>query len=234
MKRIKLLGLVLIAMLSLSGLVTAASQAAATLPSSLPNATFAEPITSTNKGGVTVFGTSIFDFESPSSSGTQEGFAQKLGLFIFVLRAVNNGNLGVKCTGLNKITAGEIEFIGTYHIRDYKTEEGTLKIAYILLLLPVHFSCATTLNVFSGCMAGTATPENTLTKTLTVSFNTTSNGKDNEIITVLSEENTANELCQFFLKEGSAATNLAAWLQKSEFTGFKQNGSEVTILLMPL
>jgi hypothetical protein len=234
MKRIKLLGVALIAMLSLSGLAAAASQAAATLPSALPNATFAEPITGTNSSGATIFGTSLFEIESPSSSGTQEWFSPKLGLFIFILKEVGNTTLGVKCTGLNKITAGEVEFLGTDHIRDYKTGGGALKIAYILLLLPVHFSCGSSLEMFSGCMAGAATPENTLTKTITVNFKGTANDKDNEIVTVLSEENTANELCQFLVKEGTTATKLATWTQDSTLTGFKRAGVEVTILLMPL
>ena len=124
--------------------------------------------------------------------------------------------------------------LGTYHLRDYKNSAGVLKIANIFLLLPVHFSCATTLVVVSGCVAGAATPENVLTKTLTVSLKATSNGKDNEVVTVLNEENTANELCQLLAKEGSAATKLSVQVQESTLTGFKQNGSEVTILLMPL
>jgi hypothetical protein len=146
---------------------------------------------------------------------------------------VKSVNLGVKCTGLNKTVEGEVEVLGTYHLRDYNIG-GILHIANIFLLLPVHFSCATTLAIVSGCVAGAATPENTLTKTIIVNLAATSNGKDNAIVTVLNEENTANELCQLLAKEGSAATKLSVQVQESKLTGFTQNKKEITILLMPL
>jgi hypothetical protein len=232
MKQLKLVGLALVAMLSLSSLIAAASQAAATLPSTLPNATFAEPIVSDNSSGKTTFGGGLLELESPSSFGDQEGFASKLGLFSVVFTEVKSVNLGVKCTGLNTTTEGEVEIFGTYHIRDYKTSTGTLKIATIFLLSPVHFSCASTLVVVAGCVAGATTPENTLTKTVTVALNKV--GSNNEIITVLNEENTATELCQLLAKEGSSATKLSLEAQKSELTCFTQSSSEVSILLMPL
>jgi hypothetical protein len=231
MKQVKLLGLALIAMLSLSGLVAAASQAAATLPSALPNSTFAEAITGTNSSGETTFAAGALKLSSPSSSGTQEGFSPKLGLFITTFLGFNN--MGIKCTGLNKTTTGEVEMLGTYHLRDYNIF-GVLHIADIFLLLPVHFTCSGTLLVVSGCVAGQATPENTLTKTITVSLKATSNGKDNEIITVLNEVNTVSELCQLLAKQGAASTELSVLVQESMLTGFKQNGVAITILLMPL
>jgi hypothetical protein len=231
MKRIKLLGLALIAMLSLSGLIAAASQAVATLPSALPEATFTKTIKSQNKSGKTTFGSGVLELASPSSSGTQEGFAPKLGLFIVVFKEVESVNLGVKCTGLTRLTAGEVEVLGTYHIRDYNIH-GVLHIANIFLLLPVHFTCLTTLVVVSGCVAGQATPESTLTKTITITL--TKVGNDNEIITVLNEEATANELCQLLAKEGTNETKLSIQTQTSELTGFEQNKEAITILLMPL
>jgi hypothetical protein len=202
------------------------------IPNILPEGAATEPIKSVNKSGRTTFGSGVLELESPSSSGTQEGFALKLGSFVVTFKEVVSINLGVKCTGLTRSTAGEVEVLGTYHIRDYKNSTGESKIASIFLLLPVHFTCLTTLVVVSGCVAGAATPESTLTKTIAVTLNKV--GTDDEIITVLNEENAANELCQLLAKEGSNATKLSVQKQVSELTGFEQGGKAVEVLLMPL
>jgi len=59
-------------------------------------------------------------------------------------------------------------------------------------------------------------------------------GSDNNIITVLNEENTANELCQLLAKEGTNATKLSAQTGTTTITGFKQSGAAVEVLVMPL
>jgi hypothetical protein len=224
MKRIKILGLAFMAMLALTGVVSAVSMAA-TLPSILPEGTSETPITATTSSGTSTFGNGILELSSSSSTGTQTGNAQKLGSFTTTFKKVESVLVGTKCTGLSNATEGEITFSGTFHIRDYKN--GTvLATADILLLAPVHFSCASILEVLSGCVAGPLTPEDVKTKTLTL--NLEKSGGDNKIITVLNEANTAEEACQLLAKEGSGATKLATLVTKQAITAFKK-GSETNI-----
>jgi hypothetical protein len=86
----------------------------------------------------------------------------------------------------------------------------------------------------SGCLAGAITPENTLTKTFIISAEANSSRRDDAIVTVLNEENTANELCQLLAKEGTGATKLAILIAQIELSGLEQDGSAITALVMSL
>jgi len=155
----------------------------------------------------------------------------KSGSFTATFEEIKSVLTGTKCTGLSDETGGDVTVKGTFHIRDYKS--GTeLKTASIFLLAPVHFSCGETLVVIAGCVAAALMPENTLTKTLTGTIAKT--GADNNIITVLNEENTANELCQLLAKEGANATKLAHLTVSPTINGFKQGGAAVEVLVMRL
>ena len=229
MKQIKLLGLAFMAIVAFTS-IAAAAASAATIPSVLPTATAEKPVTATTSNGTSTFGNGILTLTSPKATGSQTGNSAKLGSFTTTFKEVTD-ILSENCTGLSNGTAGEITVNGTFHIRDYKS--GTeLKTASIQLIAPVHFSCGTVSVVVSGCVAGALTPENTLTKTLSLTLAKT--GSDNNIITVLNEENTANELCQLLAKEGTNATKLSAQTGTTTITGFKQSGAAVEVLVMPL
>jgi hypothetical protein len=228
--------LALLATLALTGIITATASGEA-LPNILPNASAAEVLK--HKGGgssESKFGNGIVELSSPRSEGEGEGNTPKSGLFVNHLDEVESALSGTKCTGLHDTAEGTITVLGTYHIRDYKAG-SSLRTAAILILLPIHFTCGTTLPVLivgSGCVAGKVTPESALTKTLTVTFDAGSNGKDNEIITVLNEANTAEEACQLLSKEGAGSTKLSFYTSVLNLGGFEQNSKAVEVLVMPL
>jgi len=127
--------------------------------------------------------------------------------------------------------SGSLLWLGTYHIRDYNAGP-TLRVALIILLLPVHFECSTLNFVVSDCVAGRLTPENTLTKTLT--FTVKKKGEDNEIITVLNEEDTGTELCQLKFQLNGGATKLFSEETTEETMSITQNGVPTELLVMRL
>jgi hypothetical protein len=223
MKHFKILGLAFIAMLSLTGILAATANAAATLPSLLPKATGEEHVLSSFTSKKSTFAGGFELIKSEKDEGTILGNSLKLGSFDLLFLETTNA-LGTSCTGLNDTISGSVLVLGTYHIRDYNLN-GTLRTAAIFLLLPVHFECGALVNAFvSGCVAGALTPENTKTKTLTATL--TKNGEDNAIITVLNEENTGTELCQLLSKNLSAATKLSSEETTETISNFQ--GTPVT------
>jgi hypothetical protein len=224
-----------IATLTLTAITTATAQAAATLPNLLPTAGpgTTEIISATTSSGKSTFGNGILEISSSTSKGTATMNALKLGSFDALLENTKSV-LGPVCTGLSDTTKGSILILGTFHLRDYK--EGTnLRIADIILLLPVHFECeGGILVVVLGCLAGALTPENVLTKTLTNSYVKNGTRNDNVIITVLNETNTAEEACQLLASENSGTFKLSNFVSTQIVSGMKQNGAEITVLLMPL
>jgi len=201
------------------------------LPNVLPEGTAEKPVTATTKNGTSTFGNGILELTSPKALGSQSGNSAKLGRFTTTFEGVENRLTSIKCTGLSNATEGQVTVNGTFHIRDYNNSAGELKTASIQLLAPVHFECGSILVVVSGCVAGALTPENLLTKTLTLTIAKT--GSDNTIITVLNEEDTTKELCQLLAKEGTGATKLSAQTQTVEIELFKQSGA-IEVLVMPL
>jgi len=231
MKHLKLLGLAFIAMLSLTGIL-AATTTAATLPSILPLAGPGEEhILIGFLSKVSTFNGGVEAIESKKDEGTLEGTSLKLGLIDLLFLETEATLLKAKCTGLSDTVSGSVLVLGTYHIRDYNAGP-TLRVALIVLLLPVHFECSTLSAVVSGCVAGQLTPENTLTKTLTVTLKKKS--EDNEIITVLNEENTGTELCQLKSQLNGAATKLSSEETTEETMSVTQNGAAIELLVMRL
>jgi hypothetical protein len=236
MKQVKLASLTFMATLALTG-IAAATASAEEKPNILPEATAKAPITGTILStGATTFGNGILDIEAAKDEGTFEMNNPKLGLFDLLFLEFESVTAGTKCTGLHDTDEGSVLLLGTFHVRDYK-EATNLRTALIYLLLPVHFTCGVAvpvLIVLSGCVAGALTPENVLTKVLSVLLKEGSNGKDNAIITVLNEANTKEEACQLLAKEGSGATKLAKLVTHEELLGFLQNSKPIEVLVMPL
>jgi hypothetical protein len=235
MKQLKVLGVAFIAILALTSIAATLAQAAATLPSLLPEATPASNITAVSKSGVSTFGhAGILELESTSSAGTLTGNSLKLGSFQIAFKETTNIATGLPCTGLSSLDGTGVVLVqGTYHIRDFK-ENSTLLVAATFLLLPVHFTCAGKLFIVLGCVAGAVTPESVLTKFLVINLAKNGTLSDNLIITVLNEANTAEEACQLSFGEGTNTEKLGFEVTKQEISKFEQGGKEITVLVMPL
>jgi hypothetical protein len=232
MKRIKFLGIAVVALLSLA-VSFAASASAATIPNVLPGGTAAAPVTATAESGKTEFGNGLIKVTSTTSTGTQSGNSTKSGAFTNKFKGVKD-SLGEACKGEKDTEAETVTVSGTFHIADYKEGGVTLRVATAFSLNEVNFTCGSIAVKTVGCVAGKLTPENTLTKTLTVTLARNGSLNDNQIVTILNQPNEANELCQLLAKTGSGALELSSQIQTSTVTGFKQSGAAVEVLVMPL
>jgi hypothetical protein len=231
MKRIKLVGIAIVAVLSLAASL-AASASAATVPNVLPAGTAAEPVTATTSSGESEFGNGFIKLTSKKSTGTQSDNSTKLGSFTNKFKETKD-TLGSACKGSKDTEAETVTVSGTFHIRDYK--EGTsLRTATIFLLHEAKFSCGSLEVTTVGCVAGALTPENTKTKTLSVTVARNGTLNDQKIVTILNESNTENETCQLLSKMGAGALELSSQVQTSTVTEFKKNGAAVEVEVMPL
>jgi hypothetical protein len=230
MKRSKLLGLAFMVMLVITAITATTALAAATLPSLLPEATAGSPVTAVSESKESVFGSpGITAVTSASSLGETSQTSLKLGTFHTSFLAFKNALLGT-CTGTGD-ASGVVLVLGEFHFRD-NSLSSPLTVVVFLLKPSVQFVCGTTAVTLTGCMAGGVTPTNTLTKALEEVL-ATANG-DNDVVTVLNEENTAQEACQLLSKVGAGATELAALQSTQLVSGFKHNGAAVEVLVMPL
>jgi hypothetical protein len=92
-----------IAILALASITASLAQAAATLPSLLPEATAASPVTAVSKSGASTWGSSVLELESLKSTGTLTGNSLKLGSFQVALAENTNVVTGLPCTGLSSL-----------------------------------------------------------------------------------------------------------------------------------
>jgi hypothetical protein len=199
-------------------------------PSVLPEATEAENIVATSKAGTSTFGSGLLEVTSSASKGTVTFNSLRIGSFTTKFESVGS-MLGPKCLGLSDTTPNAVTVSGLVYIRDFKAS-GTLSTAAVFLLTPVHFSCESILVVVSGCVAGTVTPENTLTKTVTINLEKT--GGDNKVITVLNIMNSEEEACQLLSQEGTGTTKLTSLVTKQTISEIKKGsgsaGLEVLVM----
>jgi hypothetical protein len=232
MKQIKLLSLAVMAVFALTGLM-AASASAEQLPNVLPTAGTgaAKEVKANTSSKTAEFGNGLLKITSPKSSGTQTGNATKLGFYKTTFVEAKD-TLGRKCTTGTE-TAGTIISEGTFHTRDYK-KGAELATASVLLVKEQTFKCGELEIKVKGCVAGQLTPENTLTKTLTLHLEHEGSKNDEKIITVLNEANTANELCELLSSSDGKAFELSSQQQEVAITEFKQNGAAVEELVMKL
>jgi hypothetical protein len=87
--------------------------------------------------------------------------------------------------------------------------------------------------IVEGCVAGgITTPINALSKTLTVTLTAISG--DNEIITVLNQENTAEENCELKGSTNEGEFKLSYYEATGVSLGFKKLSTQEEILVMPL
>jgi hypothetical protein len=136
MRRFKLLGLALMAVLIAA--VAVVGTASAALPKILPESGVARNWTGSNTGNVEVLGSGIAVIctEAPAI-GTQEA-NKPLGSFHIELKNCTSEKGAVKCTGLGD-SAGVILVLGMWH--SVFDNLSSLSAAMLFLLEKVHFNC---------------------------------------------------------------------------------------------
>jgi len=154
MRQLKLLGIALIAILSLSIAATTA-QAEITLKLLPEGAKFS--FKSNTKTKLKTLGGK--EIECASTSGTGESTSAALGFADFLFLECKEPKLGVKCTGLNDTTTGSILLHAEYHLRHLLEHPKDVD----LVILPIgdgttgstaaHFSCFGVLFTVTGCVA---------------------------------------------------------------------------------
>jgi hypothetical protein len=231
-KLLKSIGIAVTALLMLTAAL-AATAMATTVPNILPQGTAAEPVTATTSTGETEFGNGFIKIISKSSTGTESGNATKSGAFTNKYKGVKD-TLGSGCKGTKDTEAETVTLSGTFHVRAYK--EGTsLRAATIFSLNEYTFDCGSIETKMTGCVAGALLPENTKTRTLTITLARNGSVNDNKIVTVLNEGNTENEKCQLLAKMGSGgAFELSSLVATLSVTEFKRNGAATEVEVMPL
>jgi len=228
LKRLKLLGLALLAITAFAS-IAAATASAEELPNILPCGTEKAPVTGVSEGGKSTFGSGAEVLTAESTLGTQSQTSCKLGTFHTSFLTVKLGT--TVCTGLGD-AVGVVLVLGAFHIRDANVG-GKLVVVSAFLLEDVHFTCGLVLFLVGGCVAGTILPLSTLTKELTIGLNVV--GSDNEVVTILKEvEGSGEEACQLLaqINEGASALSSQTTLQK--ITKTEQSGAAVEELVMPL
>jgi hypothetical protein len=234
MRQIKLIGLALMAMFSLTSILSTVASA-----EELPNILPAErPLTSKSSSGVSEFGNGLQTLKSPSSVGLLTLQTTRLGTFDILFEKVETVVGAAPCTGL--ITGekeGSVLALGTFHIVDFdefdKSGKLTLLTGVTTLLIPVHFECTgIALFVVQGCVVGALTPENTLAKTLTLTLARNSKLNDNLIITILNDKN-LGEACQLLSSQAGGAFKLSTEVTTQTLKEFKNAaGTEIEVLVM--
>jgi len=229
MRRSKLLGLVFMTMLALTS-IGAATAAAESLPNILPLGEKEHPLESQSKSGKSTFGSGLEEIVSEKSKDNESGTSEKLGTFHVTFEEVKSVALG-QCQGVGDV-AGIVLVLGQFHVRDAK-ENGNLIVVILFLLENVLFTCGAgkVPITVEGCVAGQVTPT-TLTNTLTVTL--ALNGKDNLIVTVLNEANTAEEACQLLASVNGGATVLSSQKQTATLENFTKEAKAVQVLVMEL
>jgi len=221
MTRIKLVGLAVLAVLAVAALTATASSAQ--LPNYLPVATAAEPTEFTATSGKTEFISSGLTLTSEKSKGTGVVNSEMDGTFDFLFEKVLF--LGILCTGLEDKESGSVLALGNTNLR-YALNSKKEKIVVVAFLLkPVHFSCAGTLAVVTGCVAGEVTPVKKATKELVIKLETKE--KDNTIVKIFNLAGTAEEPCELKSSTNEGTVGLAAQKQEAKVTGFKNKKGAV-------
>jgi hypothetical protein len=200
-------------------------------PGLLPEPAEKTPVSFVGKVGKTTFetkgGTKV-----ECSKGEETGSATQLKLGTAeILYSECKSLLGVKCTGLEAKTAGSILVKGTFHLwyGFLSKEEEVLHTTITFLPNETHFSCAGTLIVLRGCVAGLLKPINEETKVLTAEFTQTKGVND---ITKVLNEKLEKIPCNLETSLSGGAFEQAGAQLTEELSAFKQGGKEVSVEVM--
>lgn len=190
MKRLKLLGTVLVAIFALS-VLTVASATAAEKTKVLPEPTTSAPITGTASGGEAFLeqanGSTV---KCKKGAGSGEATSANLGTFTYLFTECTS-SLSTKCATVGDPT-GLIGISGTVHYW-LALLSKSLVAALVFLLNTITFVCKSsttsfTVEVLPGCQAALASPTEKLVKTTEDIFKET--GGHADITLVLPQETT--------------------------------------------
>jgi hypothetical protein len=233
MRQLKILSMAFMAVLALTGVISAVASAE-TLPSVLPEGSEKAPLIGTSSTGKSEFGSGALSLSSPKGKGKFEATAGNKGTFNELYEEVR-GPLGESCNS-GKLGKGLVESTGTFIARDYKNAAKELKVALIFKPAALTIHCEKTEITVEGCVAGALTPEpkkaGEKTKALTITLATS--GKDNEIIKVLNEAHTAEENCELKSSTNKGKSELSSQKQTTTLSGFKKGGTATEVEVMPL
>jgi hypothetical protein len=227
MKRVKLLGLAIVAIFALSA--SAASVASAENVF-LPEGTMANPVSFkvTSESGALSTPEGVI-IECTSDAGEGAVTSQRLGTFEVTFKGCTTLGGVVKCAELAKTdNTGEIPVMGEFHMRMGLTGQPLGLILF--LILHVHILCGPELILVLGCVVGPITPMNTLSSTETVSLKTAKVGQ-NEITSADNEAETAMETCKLTV-ERSGKTEEGGESTTEKLSEPKQGGKAVAFLVM--
>jgi hypothetical protein len=214
MKRVRLLGLVFLAIFAL-GAVVSATASAEEMPNMLPGEG-KEGTQKATSGTGTLETASGKAVTCSKDEGSGKSTTKKLGEFD-ILFSPCNGSFGSTCWGLDdKESLLSVLVLGTWHLRYYSLPSHT--VAIIFLIKHVHLWCKAgfilILILLLGCVAGKLTPTGTLTTKFTATLNQTK-GK-NEITVVDTEDNKSTEKCELTIQGGEKGTPEGAGLAFTE------------------
>ena len=236
MRRLKLLGLSLMAVLALSTLASAVAHAAITPPLMLPGPGTTFTITGLGEPELATVGGRKFRCEKVKGSG--EATSDSLGTFKVLFEKCKDAVLGTTCTGLG-LSSGTIETKGEYHLRWLLPEPQKSGTDMVLLLEHVHYSCSIALYLVLGCLVsmdiekddGTRLEPNELVELFLILFLQTGGVQEPNSIDTASGE--AMEACSLKLKKGAEmAEEGVAWLMHWDVEKFINGGKKVSILIM--
>src|ERR1700720_4403261 len=157
MRKLRMLGVALLALFAVGAVAAATSSAV--LPVFLPLATSANPVKFIDKSGAGTFrtaGGTVLTATSDESTG--EYLSTALGEFDILFLGVKSS--GVACTGLPDTVSGSVLVKGTFHLV-YLLALSAKHVGVAFLLNEVHFSCSIVLVRLRGCMIGLILPVNT-------------------------------------------------------------------------
>lgn len=244
MRRVKILGIAMLAMLAISALAASASLAAT--PEFLPEATAGNPITfksETVKGThpvlETLAGTKV-ECEKATNTGSITGL--KAGTVKITFEKCKELTAGSQCTGLSDTTAGNITTEGNLDLVAgllKKTKEEVVAAA-VLLTKSIHFTCLSGIILIevpvlnaakeTNCAAAHIEPVGKLTKVLTVKFLQEKGDADiEEIATNLKEAKKIK--CTLSVEVNHNAAETAAELAEAELKGFEQGKKAIEVLI---
>lgn len=235
MKRIRLLGVALMAVFAL-GVIAAASASAQEPTKVLPEPTEAKPLMGTSKSGPgTLLTVGKNEVTCKKDTDTFSATTPNLGTFHATFEECKTVVLGQKltCTGVGD-KEGLILLLGTVHYW-LALLSAKLVAALVFLFEEFHFTCknalAKALVLVKGCAAALAEPTEKLTKVTKDIFKEEKSGVP-DIKEVLPSEAKSEIKCITETNVNETKFEESAQTGTDENEAFKQGGAEVEVLLM--
>jgi len=233
MRQLKLLGLTLMAILSLSVVATSAASALTLegLPAKLK---FSFASTAGEKTQLVTLSNKNILCESVSGSG--EFLSARLGDVEFKFIKCKDDVIGTTCTGLSD-TSGNITVKGEFHLRHLLSPSEAF-VTLAILVSGVHFSCLGILFTVNGCVAsddvltekGGVNAVNVLRSSYFANF--LQSGGDAVVKSIDTDNSLGMEACTLLTKQENGTAETSGQLGSGTINGFKnEKGETVTALI---